>query len=60
LRIHTRLPIMLPARVDHALLQMLGKRRQQIVIVVHANHANEFDAEVDAACLRLRAEACIC
>jgi EF-P beta-lysylation protein EpmB len=61
LRIHTRLPIMLPARVDDALLHMLrghmlSQRRQQIVMVVHANHANEFDAEVDAACSRLRAE----
>ncbi|HEY0960757.1 MAG TPA: EF-P beta-lysylation protein EpmB [Pseudomonadales bacterium] len=56
LRIHTRLPIMLPARVDSALLQMLGKRRQQVVMVLHANHAQEFDADVDAACARLRAE----
>lgn len=56
LRIHTRLPIMLPARVDAALLQMLGKRRQQVVMVLHANHASEFDAEVDAACASLRAE----
>jgi L-lysine 2,3-aminomutase len=56
LRIHTRLPIMLPQRVDGALLQMLGQRKQQIVVVLHANHANEFDAEVDAACARLRAE----
>jgi len=56
LRIHTRLPIMLPARVDAPLLQMLGKRSQQIVVVLHANHANEFDAEVDAACARLRAQ----
>lgn len=56
LRIHTRLPIMLPARVDSTLLQMLGKRRQQVVMVLHANHANEFDTEVDQACARLRAE----
>lgn len=56
LRIHTRLPLMLPARVDGPLLQMLGKRRQQVVMVLHANHAQEFDAEVDAACARLRAE----
>ncbi len=56
LRIHTRLPLMLPARVDAALLRMLGKRRQQVVVVLHANHANEFDAEVDAACAQLRAE----
>lgn len=56
LRIHTRLPIMLPARVDSALLQMLGRRRQQVVMVLHANHAQEFDADVDAACARLRTE----
>lgn len=56
LRIHTRLPLMLPARVDASLLQMLGKRRQQVVMVLHANHANEFDADVDAACARLRDE----
>jgi EF-P beta-lysylation protein EpmB len=55
LRIHTRLPIMLPARVDNVLVEMLGKRRQQVVMVIHANHANEFDAEVDTACARLRA-----
>ncbi len=55
LRIHTRLPIMLPDRVDTALLQMLSKRRQQVVMVLHANHANEFDASVDDACGRLRA-----
>ncbi len=55
LRIHTRLPIMLPARVDGALVQMLGKGPQQVVMVIHANHANEFDPEVDAACARLRA-----
>jgi EF-P beta-lysylation protein EpmB len=56
LRIHTRLPIMLPTRVDGPLLQMLGKRRQQVVMVLHANHANEFDSDVDEACKRLRAE----
>jgi L-lysine 2,3-aminomutase len=54
LRIHTRLPLMLPARIDAALLDMLSRRRQQIVVVLHANHAAEFDAEVDHACARLR------
>ena len=54
LRIHTRLPIMLPQRVDGPLLKMLAGRVQQVVVVLHANHANEFDAEVDAACSRLR------
>lgn len=55
LRLHTRLPIMLPRRVDTPLLKLLGQRRQQIVMVLHANHANELDAEVDEACARLRA-----
>jgi len=54
LRIHTRLPIMIPQRVDEPLLNMLSNRQQQIIMVLHANHAQEFDAEVDDACRRLR------
>src|SRR5690606_30076863 len=54
LRIHTRLPIMIPARVDTALCAWLRESRLQTVVVLHANHANEFDDEVDAACARLR------
>jgi L-lysine 2,3-aminomutase len=55
LRFHTRVPIMIPQRVDAPLMQLLGNRKQQIVMVLHANHAQEFDAEVDSACQRLRA-----
>lgn len=55
LRLHTRLPIMLPDRVDRGLLDLLGAWRGSCIVVLHANHAQEFDAEVDAACLRLRA-----
>lgn len=54
LRIHTRLPIVLPARVDADLLAWLGATRLQPVMVLHANHAREFDAGVDAALARLR------
>jgi EF-P beta-lysylation protein EpmB len=54
LRLHTRLPIMLPDRVDRGLLDLLGSWRGQVVMVLHANHAQEFDAEVDAACAQLR------
>lgn len=54
LRLHTRLPIMLPSRIDAALLKLLTPGRQQIVMVLHANHANEMDADVDEACARLR------
>lgn len=55
LRIHTRLPVVLPERVDDALLDWLGGLPWPLAVVVHANHANEFDAGVDAAMARLRA-----
>jgi L-lysine 2,3-aminomutase len=55
LRIHTRLPVVLPERVDDAFVDWLAALPLQKVVVLHANHANEFDASVDAACARLRA-----
>jgi L-lysine 2,3-aminomutase len=54
LRIHTRLPVVLPERVDTPLLEWLRTLPLQKVIVLHANHANEFDNTVDAACAGLR------
>jgi len=54
LRIHTRLPVVLPERVDDGLVAWLADLPLQKVVVLHANHANEFDASVDAACARLR------
>jgi EF-P beta-lysylation protein EpmB len=55
LRIHTRLPVVLPERIDADFLAWLDALPLQKVVVLHANHANEFDAAVDAACARLRA-----
>ncbi len=55
LRIHTRLPIVLPERVDAGLLQWLRELPWPVAMVVHANHANEFDEAVDAALAALRA-----
>jgi len=46
IRVHTRFPIVLPARVDEGLLALLGRSRPRPVLVVHANHANEIDASV--------------
>lgn len=54
LRIHTRLPVVLPERIDDAFQRWLADLPLQKVVVLHANHANEFDAGVDAACARLR------
>lgn len=55
LRIHSRLPVVLPERVDTALCDWLRSLPQQKVVVLHANHANELDANVAYACQRLRA-----
>ena len=49
LRIHTRLPIVLPQRVDADLVMWLGSLGVPAVVVVHANHANEIDSDVRRA-----------
>lgn len=54
LRIHTRQPIVLPERVTPELLDWLSASPLQKVIVVHANHANEIDADVSAVLTALR------
>lgn len=54
LRIHTRLPVVLPERVDDALVHWLASLPWPVTVVLHANHANEFDASVDEALARLR------
>jgi EF-P beta-lysylation protein EpmB len=53
LRIHTRLPIVLPERVDDELVHWLRGLPWPVAIVLHANHANEIDAAVTGACSRL-------
>jgi EF-P beta-lysylation protein EpmB len=54
IRIHTRQPIVLPSRVDAGLLDWLGGVRRPVVMVLHANHPNEIDDDVRAACAALR------
>ena len=55
LRIHSRLPIVLPARIDQAFIDWLASLPWPVTFVIHANHAREFDGDVDAALARLRA-----
>jgi EF-P beta-lysylation protein EpmB len=52
LRIHTRLPVVLPERVTERLTAMLNSSRLQPVVVVHSNHAAELDASVSVALRR--------
>ncbi len=53
LRLHTRLPIVIPDRVEDSLLQWLKTTRLAPVVVVHANHPAEIDDACGAALLRL-------
>jgi L-lysine 2,3-aminomutase len=55
LRIHSRLPIVLPTRVTESLTAILAATRLATVVVVHANHPAELDAAVAAALARLAA-----
>jgi EF-P beta-lysylation protein EpmB len=53
LRVHTRLPIVIPQRVTDELLDWLRGTRLVPVMVVHANHPNEIDESTAAALSRL-------
>ena len=49
LRIHSRLPIVIPARITSELLQWLYELPFQTIFVTHVNHAQEIDSEVAQA-----------
>src|SRR3990167_3138210 len=53
LRIHTRLPIVIPQRVTDEWIQWMTQSRFQTIVVVHCNHPNEIDESVLAALKRL-------
>jgi EF-P beta-lysylation protein EpmB len=53
LRIHTRLPIVIPDRITNGLITRLSESSLAIVVVVHVNHANEIDQDVAHALKRV-------
>ena len=46
LRIHTRLPVVIPQRITNELVSMLSQSRLKPVIVLHINHANEINQQL--------------
>lgn len=54
LRIHSRLPIVIPARITGALTARCEQSKLQILLVNHINHANEIDEAFRAAMAQLR------
>ncbi|GMQ89005.1 MAG: EF-P beta-lysylation protein EpmB [Gammaproteobacteria bacterium] len=55
LRIHSRVPVVLPERINSELLAWMTATRLQVVLVIHSNHANEIDTRVAAAMQQLHA-----
>lgn len=58
LRIHTRLPVVLPQRIDNTLLSWIKNCSLKVVMVIHANHANEIDSEAEQALSALQQAGC--
>lgn len=54
LRLHSRLPVVLPSRVTPELVRLLARSRWRTIMVIHANHPRELDAEVASALTTLR------
>jgi lysine 2,3-aminomutase len=53
IRVHTRVPVVEPARVTPALVRALKARGKASYVVLHANHARELTPKARAACARL-------
>jgi len=53
LRVHTRLPLMIPERINEDLLAWLRGTRLAPVMVIHANHANELQGDAADAVQRI-------
>ncbi|WP_100656207.1 EF-P beta-lysylation protein EpmB [Alteromonas flava] len=47
LRIHTRLPVVLPDRIDDSFIQWFGTLPLQRLMVLHINHPNEISPELE-------------
>ena len=60
IRIHSRLPVVIPSRITHHLLNALHQTNKRIVLVIHSNHPNEINDEVKAALAPLLTQKITC
>ena len=58
LRIHSRIPIVFPERIDDGLLGVLAETRLKKIVVLHCNHPQELDETVRQACSKLQKIGC--
>jgi len=59
IRFHTRVPIVLPARITKDFIDKLSQIRLKKVMVLHCNHPQELDETVKVACDKLKAADCL-
>jgi lysine 2,3-aminomutase len=52
-RIHTRIPVVDPARIDGAMIEALKSCGKTVYVALHANHPRELTAEARAACAQI-------
>lgn len=54
IRIHSRIPVVLPSRITPSLLALLKNSRCPVLMVLHCNHAREISSQLAEACKQLR------
>jgi EF-P beta-lysylation protein EpmB len=54
IRIHTRLPVVIPQRIDTDFMQWFGALPQQKIMVLHINHAHEVSDALKQRCTALK------
>ncbi len=55
LRIHSRIPIVLPERINEGLISWIRSLRQRLILVTHCNHPQEINESVREAMQLLKA-----
>lgn len=58
IRFHTRLPIVIPDRINQLFVSVVNDLKSKAIVVIHSNHANEWDKSVEHAIGRLRQAGC--
>ena len=54
IRIHSRIPIVLPSRITPEFCDQLSSIKKDLIFVMHSNHANELNNKVQEACHLLK------
>ena len=58
LRIHTRLPVVIPSRITNDLVNMLERASFKTIVVLHINHANEISERLKKGVAHLKRADC--